>query len=127
MSRVLGGLPGFGKTRKQTASLIRRFDLGEANVSGNDSQDVVEIVCDAASESAKRFKLAGRKPFFLGALALSDVAEKDGDSAVARIGAHLEPNFARSVAGFEFHRSLFRQDAPIILFEGRVVQLGEFL
>ena len=118
---MLGGLPGFGQTRQETARLVRRFDLGETDVSGNDGQNVIEIVRDAASESAKGFKLAGRKPFLFCALALSDVAEKDGHSAVARIGAHLEPNSARGVACFEFHRSLFRQDAPIILFEGRVV------
>ena len=57
---MLRGLPGFGQIREQIARVIGRFDLGEANISRDNCEDIVEIVRDAAGQSAKRFQLAHR-------------------------------------------------------------------
>src|ERR1700693_255649 len=82
---------------------------------------------DPARQGTERLELVGREPLFLGAFALSHVAEKNRYSAAARIRAHLEPNLARGVARFEFHRHLLSHHAAIIHLEGRSIQLRKFL
>ena len=49
---MLGGLAGFGEKRKQAAGITGRFDLGEANVAGNNCENVVKVVRYAAGECA---------------------------------------------------------------------------
>ena len=81
---------------------------------------------DPARQGTERLELVGREPLFLGTFALSHVAEKNRHSAAARIRVHLEPNLARGVARFEFHRHLLGHHAAIIHLEGRSIQLGKF-
>src|ERR1700730_5844644 len=81
---------------------------------------------DAARKGTKRLELVGRESLFLSVFSLSNVTEKNRPAAAARICAHLEPNLARGVARFEFHRHLVSHHAAIIHFEGRSIQLRKF-
>src|ERR1041384_2269296 len=59
VSRVLRGLARFREKSEQASGIRGRFDLGEADVSGDDGENIVQIVRDSAGESAERFELTG--------------------------------------------------------------------
>ena len=58
MGCVLGGLARFGQERHQVGRPVWSFDLGKPNVPGNDGQDIVQIVSNAAGQGAKGLQLA---------------------------------------------------------------------
>jgi len=76
MGGVLRGLAGFRKKSEEAAGIRRRFDLRQPYVSGNDGENVVQIVRDSAGQRAERFEFAGREPFCFGFLALTNVPDK---------------------------------------------------
>ena len=127
MRGVLRSLTRFGKERQQAPRVIGRFNLGQTDVSRDDRENVVQVVRDSASQGAERLQLARSQSLFLIALAFSGVAEEHRDAAAARISVHFEPNFARSIASFEFRWNLFLQHSPVIELEWRAIQFGKLL
>src|SRR5438477_7522441 len=119
MGGVLGGLAGFREKPEQAAGIRRRFDLGQPYVSGNDGENVVQIVRDSASQGAERFEFAGREPFCFGFLALTNIPDKNRNSAVAAIGVNVIPNLASRVRRFEFDRNALRHHSFKIGLESR--------
>src|SRR5437016_851612 len=104
MRRVLRRLAGFGKESEQIARIRGRLDLRQPNVAGNHRQNVVQIMRDPAREGTERFELACRETLGLALLPFADVAEKNRDTAVARIGMHFVPDFPRAIARLKFYR-----------------------
>ena len=126
MGRVLCGLAGFRKKSEETARIRRRFDLGEADVPGNNSEDIVQVVRDSAGKCPKRFQLAGGEPFRFRFLALADIAKKNGDAAVARVGVDVVPNLPGRIHGFEFDGDLLGHDALVVRLENGTDKRGKF-
>src|SRR5438045_4207129 len=125
MGGMLGSLAGFREEPEQTTGIGRRFDLSQADVSGNDGENVVEIVRDPAGEGAERFELAGGEPFGFRFLALADVAEENRDAAIAPISVDIVPNLTGRIGGFEFDRDPFGHDAFVVRLENRANECWE--
>ena len=69
---------------------------------------------DAARQRAERFELARRETLGLALLPFADVAEKNRDTAIARIGVHFVPDFPGAIARLKFQRDLFRHDLLVV-------------
>src|SRR6202011_1532752 len=60
------------------------------------------------------------------AFPLGYVPEEDGYSVVAWISSHLKPDFPGRIARLKIDRALLGQNAAVILFKRRVLQLRKF-
>src|SRR6266568_8552261 len=102
----------------QIRGIARRFDLSQTDVTGNNGQDVVQIMSDSSGECPERFQFARGQPLFFDALAIGHISQENRNTPSARIRKQLKPDLAARVTRFEFDRHLFRHGAPIILFKG---------
>ena len=71
---MLRGLAGARQEREQICRTPRSFDLGQADVSGNNGQEVVKIVGDSSRQRPERFQLAGGQPLFFDPLSIGHVS-----------------------------------------------------
>src|ERR1700686_3523496 len=122
MRRVLRRLAGLGKEPEQVSRFGGSLDLRQSDVAGNDGENVIQIMRDAAREGAGRFELARRQPFGLALLSFADVAEKNRDTAVAGVRAHFVPNFPAAIASLKFHPNLLRHDLLVVGLKNRADQ-----
>src|SRR6266568_4937586 len=102
----------------QIRGIARRFDLSQTDVTGNNGQDVVQIVSDSSGERPERFQFARGQPLFFDALAIGHISQENRNTPSARICKQLKPDLAARVTRFKFDRHLFGHGAPIILFKG---------
>ena len=126
MRRVLGGLAGFREEAKEAPGIRGGFDLGETDVSGNHGQNIVQVMGDAARQSAERFQFARRQALRFGSFSFPDVPEKNRDAAVAWIGVHFVPTLPVGSLASNSTGICSAIDLVIIGFIDRADELREF-
>ena len=110
-------LSRFCQASQQIFVVGRDRELREADVTGDDGKNIIQVMCNPASQRAERLELTGGQSIFFRPLTLSHVAKERRDAPAARIRMYFEPLLAGRIARFELDRLLLFQYVPIIFIK----------